>query len=286
LLEVLRLREFCLQLLDSGFLLAEAGLEFGDAVLARAGLLADGLQFRDQVVADAFEVGPLDVLQSGRRAGVEGPLAVELHATHRVRPVCHQKSLAVVEVLDRRGVLAVENPADDLRVVVPGEPMPEQPVTLRNKILFDICGTLADATDAQSVFPAALANLDEHLPTLADRPLFGDVLVDLLDQQQERLFLFLCLCEEAAGDVCQECLGLGLVEIARHVEDDGDVLFERERGEFFGVFDRDLDVTLLVCARVENLVLLFQAVVLAINIDDKEAKAAVEQVLCDDTRGV
>jgi hypothetical protein len=164
--------------------------------------------------------------------------------------------------------------------------MPEQPVTLRDEIFLDVCRPLADATDAQPVFAPALPDLDEHLPTLADRAVFGDVLVDLFDEHEKRLFLLLCLREETPGNGGQNLLCFTLVEIARDIENDGDVLFECECRDLFRVVGRHLDITLLVAAGVEDLVLLFEAVVLAVDIDDQEAEAVVEQFLGDDTRRV
>ncbi len=164
--------------------------------------------------------------------------------------------------------------------------MPHQPVTLGDVVFFHVGRALADADDAQAVFPPALPDFDEHLPDLAHAALLGNPLVALLDQHQERLFLLFGLGEQLFGDLGQQALCLLFVQERGDVQDDGDVLFERERGYLARVFLGDLDVTLLVAADVEYLVLLFEAVVLAVDIDDEQAKAVVQQLLGDDARGV
>ncbi len=201
-------------------------------------------------------------------------------------PVGHQERLAVAEVLDGVCVVVVEDPPDDLGVVVPGQTVPDQPITLGDVVFFHVGRALADADDAQPVFPAAFPDLDEHLPDLAHRPLLGHPLVALLDEHQERLFLLFGLGEQLLRDFRQQRLGLFLVEERRDVQDDGDVLLQGQRGDLARVVLRDLDVTLLVAADVEDLVLLFEAVVLPVDVDDEQPEPVVEQFLRDDARGV
>jgi len=87
------------------------------AVLA----LGDVLEVADQRVRDGLEFGPLEVLETGRRAGVEGPLAAELDLSDvGLGPVGLHERLPVVEVGDELRVLGVDDAADDLGVVVPG----------------------------------------------------------------------------------------------------------------------------------------------------------------------
>nr|WP_254663011.1 hypothetical protein [Haladaptatus sp. W1] len=164
--------------------------------------------------------------------------------------------------------------------------MPDQPVRLRDEVLFHVGRALADAHDSESVFPPAFADLDEHLARLAHPAALRDVLVALLDHQQERLLQLLLLGEQVARRLADERVGLVLVQIPRHVDDDGDVLFERQRRDLLGVFRADLDVTLLVGADVEEFVLLFQAVVLAVRVDDSHRITRVQQLLDDDGRRV
>jgi hypothetical protein len=76
------------------------------------------------------------------------------------------------------------------------------------------------------------------------------------------------------------------VEVARDVEDDGDVLFECERCDLLCVFGVDLDVTLLVGPDVEDLELFFQPVVFAVGVDDEHGEVRGEQFLDDDRRRV
>jgi hypothetical protein len=75
------------------------------------------------------------------------------------------------------------------------------------------------------VFSPALADLDEHLPALPDRAAFGDVLVNLLDEHEKRLFLFFGLGEQVPRDGGQHLPGLVFVEERRDVEDYRHVLF-------------------------------------------------------------
>jgi len=154
--------------------------------------------------------------------------------------------------------------------------VPDEPVRLRNEVLLDVGGSLADSQDSEAVFPAALADLDQQVPRLADAAALRNVLVDLLDHQQERLLHLLLLDEQLAGDLPEQLIGHALVEIARDVENDGDVLLEGDGRHLFGVFRPDLDVALLVGSRVEHLVLLFEPVVLPIGVDDEEGIARLE----------
>ncbi len=110
--------------------------------------------------------------------------------------------------------------------------------------------------------------------------------MDLLDEQQKRLFLFFRLREQAPGHLGEKRLRLRLVEVARYVEDNRDVPLECELGQLSGVLGCDLDVTLLVTPDVQNLVLLFQPVVLPVDIDDQQTELVVEELLHEDARAV
>jgi len=98
--------QFRLQVGDTGVFLVELLAEFLDPVLCLLFLLADIGEFRDQVVTDGLEFGALEVVEAGRRARVEGLLAVELDARRMDsdQSVIRNASPSL-EVLDGVGVL-------------------------------------------------------------------------------------------------------------------------------------------------------------------------------------
>ncbi len=134
------------------------------------------------------------------------------------------------------------------------------------------------------MFPAALADLDQHLPRVGHPAALGEVLVTLLDKHQERLLQLLLLRKQALCDLGEEALGLLVVEIAGDVENDRDVLLEGQSRDPLGVFGADNDVALLVCPRVQQFELLFQSVILPVGVDDEDRETLLEEVL-DQHRG-
>ncbi len=95
-LEVPGVLQLGLKFGDAGVLLVQFLAQFRDPVLSGLFLLAYGLEFGDEVLADGFEFGALEVVQTRGGAGVEGLLAVELHPADLLGPVGHHKCLAVV----------------------------------------------------------------------------------------------------------------------------------------------------------------------------------------------
>ncbi len=156
--------------------------------------------------------------------------------------------------------------------------MPDEPVTLGNKIFFNVCGALADTDDAQTVFTAAFADFDQHLAGFAHAALFGDVLVALLDDDEEWFFELLFFGKQVTRSFKNEFVSVALVEIPRDIEDNGDVLFECKRGDLFGVIGGHLNIAFVVRADVEDFVLFFEAVVLAVAVDDEHRKVVVQEV--------
>ncbi len=164
--------------------------------------------------------------------------------------------------------------------------MPDEPIALRDEILLDVRRSLADPDDSETVFSTPLGDLYQHPPALVDPTALRDVLVDFLDEHQERLFHLFTLREQLFRHLRQELSRVGLVQKRRDIEDDRDVLSQGEFRDFFGVLDADPQVTLLVGTDVEDLVLLFQSVVLPVDIDGQEAVPPIQYLLGDDARGV
>ncbi len=283
---VTSLLQFPFQPPDLSAFLLEFLPELRELRLAAVLFVRDLLQFRDEITRHVLQIRPLEVLQPGGGARVERLFAVELDPPDRLRPVGHQERLPVVGLLDCSAVLGAEDTLDHLRVVVPGESVPTEPVTLCDELLLDVRRALADPDDPQPVFPAAFADLDERPPGVVQPRPLGDVLVTLLDEHQERLLQLLLFDEQLPGRLPDEFVRYVLVEEPGDVEDDRNVLFQREPGELLGVFVTDLDVTLLVGAGVEDLVLLFEPVVLPVAVDDQHGEVVVQQVLDHDRGGV
>ncbi|MFC7175223.1 hypothetical protein ACFQL0_21185 [Haloplanus litoreus] len=154
-------------------------------------------------------------------------------------------------------MLAVDHALDHICVVVPGEPMPDQQVRLGDEILY-VGGALGETHDAEPAFPPALGDSDQHLARLVETTAFGDVLVNLLDEHEERLQGGLLAGKQLPGGLPDQRVGLVAVDVARDVEDDRDELIQGEVGELTGVFRSDLEITLLGRTDMEEFVLLFR----------------------------
>jgi len=138
----------------------------------------------------------------------------------------------------------------------------------------------------RAAFPAALGDPDDHLAHVVEAALLGDELVDLLDEQEERLPDVPRLREQVFRHLVHQPVGHVALQEPRDVEDHGNALRQRDVRDCLCVAGADDGVTAVARAQVQHLVLLLEAVVLAVRVDDEEARLVVEQLLDEHARRV
>jgi hypothetical protein len=145
----------------------------------------------------------------------------------------------IIEIFDHLRIFRSQDSSYDLRVILPGQAMPNVPVALRDEIFLDICGALRDATEAETVFAPSFRDLDEHLPSII-KPRLWDILMNLFNKEQERLFQLLFFREEMPSNFFDQFFLVFFMEIPGHIENDGNVFLEGEFRDLFCVFSPDL----------------------------------------------
>jgi len=146
---------------------------------------------------------------------------------------------------------------------------------LRDEVLLYIRGTLADADDSEAALPSPLCYSNQHLAGLVECATLGDILVDLFNEQRKRALNSLLSLEKRTGCLPDDSVSFVLVEIAGNIQHNWDVLLQSQFREFLGVFGSDTELALFIGTDVEDFVLLLEAPVFAVGVDDNRSVAAI-----------